>query len=52
MELYVDAKAELEIVWEALTEYRDRCIPEGEASNDTEWGDICLSMARLEEVLD
>lgn len=52
MSLYVDAKAELEIVWEALAEYRDQCIPEGIASNDAEWGDIATAMARLEEVLD
>jgi hypothetical protein len=44
---------ELETIWEALHSYRETCIPEGvESHYDSIWGEICTTMAKIEEELD
>jgi len=39
----------LETIWNALENYREDCIPEGNEKNDDEWSDICTAMAWLTE---
>ena len=41
----------LEIVWDALTAYREDLIPEGDQMYDKEWDDICTAMAWITEDL-
>ena len=41
-----------ECIWFALSEYREKCIPEGDKNNDDVWDDICTSMAWIEEELE
>ena len=42
----------LEIIWHALGNYRENCIPEGQdPTYDEEWGDICTQMAWIAEEL-
>ena len=41
----------LEIVWNALSEYRIKIIPEGNPINDAIWSDICTEMAWITEEL-
>jgi hypothetical protein len=45
-------KAFLETVWDALSSYREDCIPEGDDSYDEQWNDICHAMACLTEDLE
>ena len=43
----------LAIIWDALEQYREDCIPE-EAEMETyneEWDEICTAMAHLHEAL-
>ena len=35
---------DLELIWNALTFYREHGIPEGNESYDKEWDDICITM--------
>jgi hypothetical protein len=59
MIMAMEAKSALATVWEALHEFRDICIPEGQGwimpkgqdSNDDQWDDICEAMAFLHESL-
>jgi len=44
-------KKHLDIIWQALWNYREDCIPEGELSNDEEWSDITTAMAWIMEDL-
>lgn len=39
----------LKVIWEALHDYRENCIPEGRPTNDEQWEEICYVMAKLEE---
>jgi hypothetical protein len=41
----------LETLWDALHGFREDCIPEGEPSYDSQWGDITTAMAWLAESL-
>ena len=41
----------LDVIWQALWNYREDCIPEGELSNDEEWSDITTAMAWIMEDL-
>jgi len=40
---------DLNLIWNALTFYREHGIPEGDARYDEEWNDICTTMAWIEE---
>ena len=40
-----DIGESLETVWEALWDYRENSIPEGDEPNDECWDDICTAMA-------
>ena len=42
----------LSIVWNALHDYRESVISEGEQANDDAWGEITHAMAILHESLD
>jgi hypothetical protein len=42
----------LKIVWNALEEYRENCIPEGQKQYDEKWNDICTAMALITEDLE
>lgn len=42
----------LETVWEALQDYRESDIPEGDEFHDTQWGAICTAMAWITEELE
>jgi hypothetical protein len=42
----------IDIIWEALEEYREKVIPEGIEKNDEEWDEICYAMARITEDLE
>ena len=49
-EIFMDIN--LEIIWHALGNYRENCIPEGQdPTYDEEWGDICTQMAWIAEEL-
>ena len=43
---------ELELIWDALCDMRENCIPEGDAQYDAKWGDICTIMHKIEEELE
>lgn len=34
-------------VWDALSDYRENCIPEGEENYDEQWNDICFAMEHI-----
>lgn len=38
-------------IWDALEDFRDTCIPEGDPLNDARWDDICTAMAWIAEEL-
>ena len=44
-------KIDLEIIWNALHEYRENNIPEGNPEHDDQWSDICTQMAWISEDL-
>lgn len=46
-----DIEEQLSIIWAALEKYRSIVIPEGNQSNDCEWGDICTAMSVIAEDL-
>ena len=46
-----DKQTWMETIWDALFDYHDNCIPEGDADYYAEWSDICTAMAWLEEEL-
>jgi len=39
------------IVWAALLDYRERCMPQDEPAYNAAWDDICTAMACIEEEL-
>ncbi len=39
----------LKVIWEALHDYRENCIPESDPMYDEQWEEICYVMAKLEE---
>ena len=43
--------ANLDLIWNALSFYREHGIPEGDTDHDNEWGDICTDMAWIAEEL-
>lgn len=43
---------DFELLWEALGDYRDKVIPEGDAGHDEKWDDLCTVMAWIQEELD
>jgi hypothetical protein len=47
----IDRK-ELELIWDALFDMRENCIPEGEPQYDAKWSDICTIMAKIEDELE
>ncbi len=42
----------LSTIWNALWEYREELIPEGEEMYDDQWNDITYAMSKLHEALD
>ena len=46
-----DVNSWLETIWDALSAYREDCIPEGEDRYDREWENICTAMAWVSEEL-
>ena len=42
----------LTIIWNALHDYRENSISEGEQANDDAWDDITHAMAMIHESLD
>jgi len=46
-----DPRSWMEPIWDALTAFREDCIPEGEPRYDDQWSDICTAMAWIEEEL-
>lgn len=46
-----DTHTWLDTVWDALHDYRENNIPEGDAANDEKWDDICTAMAWTKEAL-
>jgi hypothetical protein len=43
---------ELEVIWDALFDMRENCIPEGDPQYDAKWSDICTTMHKIEEELE
>lgn len=43
---------ELEVIWDALFDMRENCIPEGDPQYDAKWSDICTIMHKIEEELE
>ena len=43
---------ELEVIWDALCDMRENCIPEGDPQYDAKWSDICTTMHKIEEELE
>jgi hypothetical protein len=41
----------LELIWNALSFYREHGIPEGSQEYDNEWDEICTTMAWIQEDL-
>lgn len=53
MEKETVMRESLAIIWDALEQYREDCIPEAaemETYNE-EWDEICTAMARIHEAL-
>lgn len=48
---YSDRESWLETIWDALQEFRDVNIPEGNPTHDEQWDDICTAMAWIAEEL-
>tara|TARA_R110002074_G_scaffold395060_1_gene582958 strand:+ start:22 stop:210 length:189 start_codon:yes stop_codon:yes gene_type:complete len=46
-----NARSALTAIWEVLHGYREDLIPEGDESYDSQWDDICESMAAIHEAL-
>ena len=46
-----DRQSMLDIIWEALSCYREDCIPEGQDNYDEVWHEVCTAMAWIEEDL-
>lgn len=46
-----DKSTWLETIWDALHSHRENCIPEGDDDYDSQWDDICTSMAWITEEL-
>jgi hypothetical protein len=46
-----DIREQINIIWEALHSYREKCIPESDPSHNEEWENICLAMAVIQEQL-
>lgn len=47
-----DVKSWLHVIWDALEEYREGCIPGlGDTHQDKQWDDICLAMAWISQAL-
>ena len=46
-----DISQALNVVWEALIDFRVTLIPEGKPDHDSYWDDICTAMAWIEEDL-
>ena len=42
----------LTIIWNALFDYQENCISEGDEANDDAWSEITHAMAILHESLD
>ena len=47
-----DRQSHLDCIWEALHDYRENCIPEGDEMYDSMWDDICTARAWIEEDLE
>lgn len=45
-------KDEIEVIWDALCDMRENCIPEGDPQYDAKWSDICTTMHKIEEELE
>lgn len=45
------SKIDLNVIWDALHEYRENNIPEGNPEHDDKWSDICTQMAWISEDL-
>jgi hypothetical protein len=43
---------DFELIWEALHDYRDKVIPEGDPVNDHKWSEICTVMQWVQEDLE
>jgi transcriptional regulator of met regulon len=41
----------IDVIWQALWNYREECIPEGDELYDDEWSDITTAMAWIMEDL-
>jgi|TARA_R110000737_G_scaffold20201_3_gene38535 hypothetical protein len=39
----------IECIWDALSGYREDCIPESDSTYNEEWDDICTAMAWITE---
>lgn len=48
---YADKHGNIAIVWAALLDYRERCMPQDEPAYNFAWNDICTAMASIEEEL-
>jgi hypothetical protein len=46
-----DTSQSLDVIWEALSSYRDDCIPAGFDENDKTWDDVTTAMAWITEAL-
>jgi len=47
-----DIDEQIGIIWNVLYIYRDKLIPENNRDFDSQWEDICLAMAVIQEELD
>ena len=47
-----DTGAALDVIWEALQDYRENSIPEGDEMYDKCWDEICTAMAWISSALD
>jgi hypothetical protein len=51
-----NTQSQLDVIWEALHEFRSSCILEGlsnelDEEHDNQWNEICTAMAWIEEDL-
>jgi len=39
----------IKVIWDALQDYREKCIPDSNKENDQQWDEICYAMACISD---
>jgi hypothetical protein len=47
----LDTASWMETIWDALADYRENSIPEGDPAYDGQWSDICTAMGWVAEAV-